>query len=196
MIPTHPATTASPGTAPHRTAPARPVRRSMAYLAAVCLLYAGAAVLQTVHGPLLSDVGLTGGTASVAAALLGAFDIVVVTAVSFLIVWSWGKVLRVPGPLGRGTLAAVSVALLCSAVAESGAVVVELALTGEAPVVPATSPARWTDVPALGCLSLTNTVLYAVLSAVLRRERGWTAAKIAAPVLTIAALAAGTSALG
>lgn len=186
---------ASAGTGERRPAPTRPTRRSMAYLGVVCLLYAGAAVLQTAYGTLLSDVGLTGGAAPVAAAFLGAFDIAVVTALCLLIVWSWGKALGAPGPHGPGALAVVSLALVCSAVAELGAVVAELAVTGNAPVVLATSPARWTDVPVLGCLSLTNATLYVVLGAGLWRDRGWTAPRAAVPVLTIAALAAGTAAL-
>ncbi|MEU0910783.1 hypothetical protein [Streptomyces althioticus] len=181
---------------PHGPARTRPMGRSLACLAAVCLLYAGTAVLQTVYGTLMSDVGLTGGTAPVAAVLLGAFDILVVTVLCLLIVWSWGKALRVSGPMGPAALAAVSAALLCSALAEAGSLLVELAVTGDAPVVLATSPARWTGVPALGFLSLSNAVLYAVLTASLLRDGRWGAARAVAPVLTIAVLAAGTSALG
>lgn len=196
MSPSSLAPAVSADAEPHGPARPRPVRRPLACLASVCLLYAGTAVLQTVYGTLLSDVGLTGGTAPVAAALLGVFDILVVAALCLLIVWSWGKALRVSGPLGSAALAAVSAALLCSALAEAGSLLAELAVTGDAPVVLATSPARWTGVPALGFLSLSNAVLYAVLTVSLLRDGRWGAARTVAPVLTIAALAAGTSALG
>ncbi|MCF2434415.1 hypothetical protein LV779_03825 [Streptomyces thinghirensis] len=60
-------------------------------------------MLQTAYGTLLSDVGLTGGAAPVAAAFLGAFDIAVVTALCLLIVWSWGKALGGAGSARAGS---------------------------------------------------------------------------------------------
>ncbi|WP_455354540.1 hypothetical protein [Streptomyces sp. SYSU K217416] len=185
----------APAAAPAASWPARPRWTASVAITAVCVLSVTVAVLQTRHGTLLSDIGLTGDSAPVFAAVLGMFDALFVTLGCALVVWLCGAARRVPDRRWSGVLAVTSCALLGAIAIEMAAVAVELTLTGAAPTVLATSPARWTGMQALGALSVSNVLLYAGLVTGLVRGRRWPWATAVLPVLVLAAVAALASAL-
>uniref|UniRef100_A0AAU2JMS5 Yip1 domain-containing protein n=1 Tax=Streptomyces sp. NBC_00049 TaxID=2903617 RepID=A0AAU2JMS5_9ACTN len=167
-----------------------PGRAALAAIAATTLLSVLIALAQTGYGTLMSDLGLDGGTAYGAAAVLGVFDAVFVAVGCGVAVWLCGAALRVPDNRLSAVLALTSGALLAATVLEAAAVLVELLATGHAPTLLALSPARWTGVPALGGLSFSNLLMFTALWLGLVRGLRWPGGKAAVPVVLLLAVAA------
>ncbi|MFJ1731187.1 hypothetical protein [Streptomyces sp. NPDC088254] len=154
------------------------------------------ALTQTRYGTLMSDLGLGGGAAAYAtAAVLGLLDAVFVTLGCGVAVWLCGACLRVPENRLSAVLAVTSCALLAATGAEAAAVFVELLATGDAPTVLAISPARWTDVPALGGLSLSNLLMTAGVWLGLVRTLHWPGGKATVPVVLLLVVSLGAFSL-
>lgn len=172
-----------------------PGRTALAAIGATTLLSVVIALLQTRYGTLMSDLGLDGSTAYVAAALLGVFDAVFVAVGCGIFVWLCGAGLRVPDNRLVAVLSVTSGALLAATGLEAVVLVGELLATGEAPTVLAISPARWTGVPALGGLSLSNVLMFTGMWLGLVRGLRWTGGRAVVPIAVLLAVAVGAFSL-
>ncbi|MFK0257574.1 hypothetical protein [Streptomyces sp. NPDC090445] len=172
-----------------------PGRTALAAAVATTLLSVVIALLQTRYGTLMSDVGLDGSAAHAAAVLLGVFDALFVTLACGIAAWLCGAALRVPENRLSAVLAVTSCALLAATALEAVALGLELLVTGDAPTVLALSPARWTGVPALGGLSLSNVLLFAGTWLGLVRGLRWPGGKAAVPIALLLVVALGAFSL-
>ncbi|MFI6049737.1 hypothetical protein ACIBCO_06515 [Streptomyces violascens] len=153
------------------------------------------ALAQSRYGSLTTDLGLDGTAGLVTAVLLGIFDALFVSIGCGLVAWLCGAALKVPDNRLSAVFAVTSRALLAATVLEAVAVLVELVATGDAPTLLAISPARWTGMPALGGVSASNLLMFAVVWLGLVRGLGWRAGRAAVPVAVLMAVAVGAFSL-
>lgn len=172
-----------------------PGRTALLAVGVTTLLSVVIALVQTRYGTLMSDLGLEGSSAQVTAALLGVFDAVFVAVGCGIAAWLCGAALRVPDNRLSAVLAVTSCALLAATGLEAAAVFAELLATGDAPTLLAVSPARWTGVPALGGVSVSNLLMFAGVWLGLVRGLRWPGGRAVVPVALLLVVALGAFSL-